>query len=152
MTEQKKAHAQVKRATRRKRVSASRDISHADARYLILIVDDDCTSRDLRRFVLEDMGYRVIEAEDGQEGVEAAIRERPRLILMNYLMPRMDGLTATKRIRRRKSLRHIPIIMNSGCTTEEMRNKALSAGCCEYLEEPCFDELFEKVAAYILIG
>ncbi len=153
MAEKKKTNSQVKRAKRVKRVSASGDSECADARYLILIIDDEPSMRDFKRFYLEHMGYRVVEAMDGAEGVEAAIRERPRLILMNYLMPVMNGLTATKLIRRRRSLRHIPIIMNSACAKEEMRDKALLAGCVDYLEEPCFcDELLEKIAAYILIG
>jgi CheY-like chemotaxis protein len=148
-----KTVSQVKRAKRGKPVKASRDSSCADARPLILIIDDEPCSRDLRRFFFEEMGYRVVEAEDGQEGVEAAIRERPRLILMNYLMPKMNGLIATKMFRRRKALKHIPILMNSACAAEDMRDKALSAGCNDYLEEPCFhDELLEKVAAYILVG
>ena len=153
MAEKKKTHSQVERAKRVKRVSASSDVECADARYLILIIDDEPSMRDFKRFFLEHEGYRVVEAVNGAEGVEAAIRERPRLILMNYLMPVMNGLTATKMIRRRRSLRHIPIIMNSACSKERMRDEALLAGCVDYLEEPCFhEELLEKIAAYILIG
>jgi CheY-like chemotaxis protein len=153
MAEKKTTPAQSKRVKRGKQAGAGGDASCADSRYLILIIDDDESMRMLKRSFLERMGYRVVEAKGGQAGVKAAIRERPRLILMNYLMPEMDGLTATKMIRRRRSLRHIPILMNSACEKKQMRDKALLAGCDDYLEEPCFpDELLEKVAAYILIG
>jgi len=114
---------------------------------LILIVDDAEEMRLLRREYLEREGYRVIEAEDGQQGLKAAIRERPRLILMNYLMPVMNGLEATRQIRRQPGLKSLPILMNSGCSSESTRELAIMAGCNDYLEEPCFfDELLEKVA------
>ena len=100
----------------------------------------------LRREYLERLGYRVIEAEDGRKGLEAAIRERPQLILMNNLMPVMNGLEATRQIRRQRGLKKVPIIMNSACSAESTRPLAIEAGCNDYLEEPCFfDELMEKV-------
>ena len=123
------------------------------SRYLILVVDDDDTMRMLKRDFLERRGFKVVEAGNGRDGVEAAIRERPRLILMNYLMPIMDGLEATKAIRRQPELEEVPILMNSSCSKEEMQDAALRAGCDDYLEEPMFvRELIEKVQAYVLIG
>jgi len=120
--------------------------------YLILVVDDLPEMREMRKYILEREGFRVIEAEDGQKGVAAAIRERPRLILMNYMMPVMNGLEAAAIIRRQPGLERVPILMNSGCEKERMLDKALQAGCNDYLEEPCFEELFEKVMAYVLVG
>jgi len=67
----------------------------------------------IKRVLLESAGYRVIEAENVRNAVEVAIRERPRLILMNYLMPEMDGLTATAIIRQHREVRHMSTIMNS---------------------------------------
>lgn len=100
----------------------------------------------LRKEYLEMEGYRVTEAEDGQQGVAAAIRERPRLILMNYLMPVMNGLEATREIRRQRGLKKVPILMNSACSAESTRELAIEAGCNDYVEEPCFfDELMAKV-------
>jgi CheY-like chemotaxis protein len=119
----------------------------------ILLVDDEPAARHTKRFLLEDEGYQIIEAADGRMGVELAIRERPRLIIMNYLMPEMNGLEATAIIRRQPGLEQTPIIMNSACLTDDMRPKALAAGCNDYLEEPCdFDELLDKVNAYIRSG
>jgi CheY-like chemotaxis protein len=127
-------------------------LSKTKSGYLILIVDDLAETREIRKYILESEGFRVVEAEDGQRGVEAAIRERPRLILMNYLMPVMNGLEATALIRRQPGLERVPILMNSACEKERMRDRAVLAGCNDYLEEPCFDELFEKVWAYVLVG
>jgi CheY-like chemotaxis protein len=121
--------------------------------YLILIVDDDESMRMLKREILERLGFRVVEAENGRDGVEIAIREQPRLILMNYLMPVMDGLKATEEIRRQPGLEKVPILMNSSCSKEEMRDAALLAGCNDYLEEPYRPrKLVEKVQSYVLIG
>lgn len=121
--------------------------------YLILIVDDEPAMRALRRDALEREGFRVVEAENGRQGVEAAIREHPRLVLMNYLMPEMDGLEATRLIRSEASLKSVPILMNSGCSREEMWDNAIRAGCNDYFEEPCFnDEMMRSVMAHILVG
>ena len=121
--------------------------------YLILIVDDDESMRMLKREILERLGFSIVEAENGREGVKLAIREQPRLILMNYLMPVMDGLKATEAIRREPSLEKVPILMNSSCSKEEMGAAALLTGCNDYLEEPCSPrKLVEKVQSYVLIG
>lgn len=121
--------------------------------YLILIVDDLEEVRVLKKQVLEMEGFRVIEAENGRAGVEAALRERPRLILMNYLMPIMNGLEATKAIRQLQELESVPILMNSACSREEMLEAALQAGCNEFMEEPCsLRELLKNVHAYVLVG
>ena len=121
--------------------------------YLILIVDDDESMRTLRRSYLERLGYGVVEACDVDEGVEAAVRERPRLILMNFLMHKMDGLRATRLIHQQPGLERTPVIMSSACDKKEMRDVALAAGCVEYIEEPSpMRELVEKIEAHILIG
>jgi CheY-like chemotaxis protein len=121
--------------------------------YLILIVDDEPNIRDMKRLLLEEEGFRVVEAENGREGVEVAIRKRPRLILMNCLMPLMDGLEATEAIRREPELKRVPSLMTSAFMEKEMRDRALLAGCNDYLEEPCdCDELIDKVMAHLLVG
>lgn len=121
--------------------------------YLILIVEDLEDARLLRRHYLEMLGYRVVEAEDGEDGIKAALKYSPRLILMNYLMPRMNGLEAVKRMRKIPKLKHVPILMNSACDSKQMREPALAAGCADYLEEPhSFRGLAEKISAHILVG
>jgi two-component system cell cycle response regulator DivK len=125
----------------------------ANSGCLILIVDDAEEMRSLRKEFLEREGYRVIEAEDGKQGVEAAIRERPGLILMNYLMPVMNGLEATRLIRQQPSLKSLPILMNSACQKESMWDEAMLAGCDDYLEEPYFfEELLDKVGGFTALS
>lgn len=122
---------------------------NAAAGYLLLIVDDEETMRDLFKELFEREGYRVIEADNGRDGVDAAIRERPHLILMNYLMPVMDGLKATVEIRRQPGLEKVPILLNSICSREEMWEPAQLAGCDDFFEMPINPRnLIEKVRAY----
>jgi CheY-like chemotaxis protein len=76
----------------------------------ILVADDFETTRHLLLACLRMLGYRVIEATNGQEAVEIAQRERPDLILMNVNMPILDGLTAIRRIREIKEMRYVPVV------------------------------------------
>jgi two-component system cell cycle response regulator DivK len=116
---------------------------------LMLIVDDNDELRILFKQLFEMEGYTVIEAVNGRDGVDAAIRERPQLILMNYLMPVMDGLKATVEIRRQPGLEKVPILLNSICSTEEMWEPAQRAGCDDFFEMPISPrKLIEKVRAY----
>jgi CheY-like chemotaxis protein len=122
-------------------------------RKLILIVDDEECMRQIKGDYLGRVGYKIIEAEHGGAGVEATARERPGLILMNYLMPEMDGLTATEIIRLRPELRQIPIVMNSACSKDEMRQAALAAGCVDYVEEPGSSlDFLENIEDYLLVA
>lgn len=125
----------------------------AERGYLILLVDDEACMRVLLREFLERTGLRVVEAENGREAIETAIRERPRLILMNYLMPVMDGLTASRIIREDPQLNGIPIILNSACDEDETREGALQAGCVDFIHMPCApNEILNKVMSHILVG
>jgi CheY-like chemotaxis protein len=128
------------------------DSLDASTRKIILIVDDEECMRQIKGDYLGRVGYKIIEAADGCAGVEAAARERPGLILMNYLMPEMDGLTATEIIRLRPELRQIPIVMNSACSKDEMRQAALAAGCVDYVEEPVSSlDFLENIEDYLRI-
>jgi CheY-like chemotaxis protein len=121
--------------------------------YLILIVDDEQSMRASMREYLQRIGFRVIEAADGEAGIAAAIQHRPQLILMNYMMPRLDGLRATRRIRQIADLKRVPIILNSACSEEEMRAPALAAGCNDFFELPnSLRALEQKILANILVG
>ena len=81
-------------------------------------------------------GYRVIEAESGPQAIALAESERPDLIIMDLMMPGMDGLDATRRIRERAALRETPIVVVSAYGADEYRAKALAAGCTEYVPTP----------------
>ena len=109
---------------------------------LFLIVEDFEDSRFMMRKLLEMPGYRVLEATDGEQAVKLAVRKKPALILMDLSLPRMDGLSATRRIRRRKRFAKLPIVAVSAYDSPESRKEALAAGCDEYLAKPIdFDQL-----------
>ncbi|HEX8745646.1 MAG TPA: response regulator [Pyrinomonadaceae bacterium] len=102
----------------------------------ILVVDDFDDTRLMMRLWLEKRGYRVVEASDGAEALEVARRESPHLVIMDIEMPEMDGLTATRLIREEAHLNDVPIVAVSAYGAEHWRDRALEAGCNEYVSTP----------------
>ena len=78
----------------------------------------------------------LLEAEDGEEGVDVARRERPDLILMDLSLPRMDGWTATRTLRGDAATAEIPVVALTAHASAEDRERALGAGCSDYLTKP----------------
>lgn len=103
---------------------------------LVLIVEDHEDTRFLLSYVLEQSGIRVVEARDGAEAVFVAQRLLPNLIVMDAVMPRVDGLTALKAIRKNELLREVPITLISGRAEREARVEAFSLGANEYFVKP----------------
>jgi CheY-like chemotaxis protein len=115
----------------------------------VLVVEDVDFNRELVVQLLEDK-YHVIEAVNGQEGVELAERERPDLILMDLSLPVMDGWEATRRLKANDDLRLIPIIALTAHAMAGDKEKALAAGCDDYLVKPLDeDELMARIAKYL---
>lgn len=106
------------------------------ARPLILVADDDDDTRLLFRTMLEIRGYSVIEATDGEQAVQLAESAGPDLILMDGSLPRLDGLDATRRIRRSAHAARVPIAFISGHAEPAFLARAREAGCDEYLVKP----------------
>ena len=123
-----------------------------DERPTVLIVDDYESLRTLLKNMLTTLGYRVVEASDGAEAVEAARRERPRLILMDLVMPSLDGFEAIQRIRRQAGLQGVPIVAMSGHTSPGVRADALDAGCEDFLNKPVAYEHLKEVLERLLHG
>ncbi len=120
---------------------------------LFLLVEDFEDSRFMMRRLLEMAGYAVIEASDGEQAVELAIRERPELILMDLSLPKLDGLAATRLIRQSKAVRNTPIVAISAHDSPESRTEALAAGCDEYVTKPVdFDQLGEVLKHFLSTG
>ena len=109
----------------------------------ILIVDDDEEIRSFLGALLEDEGYRVESAEDGLVALEKLDRARPDLILLDIMMPRMDGYRFAEALRRRSLQPPIPFIVLSANLREQ---QAKSMGACSYIAKP-FDlfDLLDKV-------
>ena len=115
----------------------------------ILVVEDVDFNRDLIVQLLEDK-YQVIEAVNGKEGVEIAERERPELILMDLSLPIMDGWEATRRLKANADLRSTPVIALTAHAMKGDEEKALAAGCDDYLAKPIDeDELMARIASYL---
>ena len=100
----------------------------------VLVVDDFDDTRLLLRTWLERRGFRVVEAENGIQAINQAQTEAPDLIIMYMQMPELDGLSATRRIR--KSFDSVPILAVSAYGADQFREQALAAGCTEYVSTP----------------
>lgn len=100
----------------------------------ILIAEDNPDSRDALRALLEAYGFHVLEAENGQEAVRRGIEQKPDLILMDIMMPTMDGLQATRTLRGSPSFRQVPILALTAMAGS--RDLAIQAGCDDYLSKP----------------
>lgn len=104
----------------------------------------------MMRQLLEMAGHKVVEATDGEQAVRVALEKKPTIILMDLSLPKLDGLAATREIRRHKGLRDVPILAVSAHDGEESRTAALAAGCDEYMTKPIdFDELTTLVHRYL---
>jgi len=116
------------------------------ARKKILLVDDSSTARLLARMVLQESSYDVITARDGVEGVEKARLEKPDLILLDVMMPNMDGIEACKRLRDEPTTSTIPIIMVTTRGEEGIAEASYAYGCNEFVTKPVDPaELLAKV-------
>ena len=103
--------------------------------YTILIVEDHDDTRQFMRVLVESFGCRVLEAANGQEAVERVKQDNPDLILMDIGLPVMDGIAATKQIRRLKLKPDIPIIAVTA-HMDWFEEKALETGCNKIIPKP----------------
>lgn len=102
----------------------------------ILVIDDDNNARLAMRFILEDEGYEVLFAEGGEEALPLAQREQPDLMLMDIMMPKLDGYQVARAIKSQKQLKHVPLIALTARAMKGDREKAFAAGCDDYLTKP----------------
>jgi PAS domain S-box-containing protein len=102
----------------------------------ILVVEDDESTRYAMQFILENAGYQVEFAEAGEKALLAAQHQRPDLILMDIMMPNMDGYQVARMLKAQKQLAHIPVIALTARAMKGDREKALDAGCNDYLTKP----------------
>lgn len=86
--------------------------------------------------LLEISGYEVLEAVNGEQAVEIAEITTPDLILMDLSLPKIDGLAATRRIRRMPGFERVPIVVVSAHDTADFHAEALASGCNEYVTKP----------------
>jgi two-component system response regulator len=116
----------------------------------ILVVEDNPDNMILICDILASLNYTVLQAIDGEQGVDMAHSERPDLILMDLSLPRLDGWTATQQIKASPDIRHIPIIALTAHALIGDRERALAIGCDDYLSKPInFRALASKLDAHL---
>lgn len=116
----------------------------------VLLVEDTEDNRFMMRRLLEMSGYHVIEATDGEEAVRLAESEQPQLILMDLSLPVIDGLAATRAIRKLEGFEKIPIVAVSAHDTSDFQAEALTAGCDSYITKPIDFSQLEVLIARLL--
>ena len=120
--------------------------AHTMDRKKILLVDDSSTVLLMERMILSKNEYDVVTARDGQEGVEKALAEKPDLILMDVVMPRMDGFEACRRLREQDDTKSIPVIMVTTRGELASVETGYASGCNDYVTKPINGlELLAKV-------
>ncbi len=116
----------------------------------VLIVEDHADMRELLSWQVELMGFIPITAKHGREGVEKAISERPDLILMDIMMPGMDGRETTRALRANPETREIPIVAATALFRDSDLRSCVEAGCNAYIVKPfTFQELQKKLREFI---
>jgi signal transduction histidine kinase len=102
----------------------------------VLVVDDELRNRELLKDLLVANGYDVVEAEDGITALEKASHENCDVILLDVMMPRMDGLEACQKLKAKPETAHIPVLMVTALVERDQRLKGIAAGADDYLSKP----------------
>ena len=117
---------------------------------VIMLVEDSDDIRSMVRTALEKKGYRVVEAVNGREALDAAARESPDLVLMDIELPEVDGISIAYYLRASQQFRRIPIIAITAFDGEDYRAEALEAGCDGYITKPIDFEGLEGLIEKLL--
>lgn len=118
---------------------------------VVLIAEDHEDSRDALRTLLDAFGFRVVEAGNGREAVERALAEHPDVILMDMMMPFVDGFQATREIRAAEGMRHVPILAITAM--EGARQRVMDAGCDDLVPKPLDVRAFlEQIRVWVRRG
>lgn len=119
----------------------------------ILIVEDHADMRELLSWQVELMGFIPVTAKHGKEGVEKAVAEKPQLILMDIMMPGMDGRETARALRGNPETKNIPILAATALFRDSDLKSCLDAGCNAYIVKPfTFQELQTKLREMIPRG
>ena len=112
----------------------------------ILLVEDNEMNRDMLSRRLARKGYAVLEATDGQQGIDKAKEEKPDLILMDMSLPVIDGWEATKKLKADEATKDIPVIALTAHARERDRVKSMDVGCQDFFTKPVdLPSVLEKI-------
>src|SRR5262249_28111174 len=116
----------------------------------ILIVEDDPLIAEVLTSLLEASGHRVEAAEDGASGLDRILAGGIDLVLLDLMLPEIDGLELCRRVRARESADYVPIIMLTALASDAQRHAGFAAGADDYLTKPCtLDELLDRVRVWL---
>jgi len=116
----------------------------------ILIVDDEMDLVETLRFPLEMEGYNVLVSYNGEDGLHQARKEKPNLILLDLMLPKLDGYKVCRLLKFDERYKHIPILMLTAKTQERDKTMGMETGANEYLTKPFeMDDLLKKVKSYL---
>lgn len=117
----------------------------------ILLVEDDESISWIYKTKLESAGYGVILAKNGAEGLDLAKTELPNIILLDVIMPQIDGFTALQELKKNESTKNIPVIMLTNLGTDEDKIKGFVLGAIDYIVKANFTptQIIEKIKQYI---
>ena len=117
----------------------------------ILLVEDYKDSREMTRFLLEGVGYRILEARNGKEALDLASTETPDLVLTDFNLPDIDGTTLVKHLRKLgDKMSRVPVIMLTAHDRGELYELAMAAGCTAFFTKPVSFEVLEKTLNTLL--
>ena len=123
------------------------------SRKKILLVDDSATTLMMEQMVLRGQSYDIVTAKNGREAVAVAASEQPDLILLDVVMPEMNGFEACRRIRMHEATKSVPIIMVTTKGEEQNVETGFESGCSDYITKPINGaELLTKVRSYLEAG
>jgi len=126
------------------------DVEVGGQKGTILVVDDSPTELHIFKKILEKQGYDILFAKDGQEGLELAIQKHPDLILMDVVMPVLNGFQATRKLKNNEKTADIPVIMVTTKDQKTDMNWGMRQGANEYLVKPVAPaELLHKIKALL---
>ncbi|ABW69074.1 response regulator [Desulfosudis oleivorans] len=116
----------------------------------LLVIEDNAQNLYLMRFLLEKNGFSVIGAGTGRAGIEAALQNKPRAILLDIQLPEMDGYAVAAEIKKHAELANVPIIAVTSYAMVGDRERVLAAGADGYIEKPINPETFvEEIRGYL---
>ncbi|HJS94296.1 MAG TPA: response regulator [Solirubrobacteraceae bacterium] len=125
-------------------------MTEPDSTPTILVADDEEDLRELVTYRLTRSGYRVIGAGDGQEALKLAAERTPDLMVLDVMMPKLDGYELTRRVRAEAALRSIPVILLTARSQESDIDRGFEVGADDYLKKPFNpDELVARVRAVL---